>query len=83
MTPMDNKAVLPADVIEAIRAGRKIDAIKLLREAQDLGLKESKQAVDAYLRSNPSLRQPQSGTNGFLIIVVILFLGYVGYQLFK
>ena len=33
-------------IIEAIEAGRKIEAIKLYREATGLGLKESKEFID-------------------------------------
>ena len=42
--------LLPAEAIEALRRGNTIQAIKLLRAATGLGLKESKDAVDAYLR---------------------------------
>lgn len=37
---------LPADVIDAIRAGRKVEAIKLLREEKGLGLANAKVLVD-------------------------------------
>ena len=40
-------------VVAAIRGGRKIDAIKLLREETGLGLKAAKHAVEAYQYSNP------------------------------
>ncbi len=83
MRPENSTTDLPAEVIAAIQAGRKIEAIKLLREAEGLGLKESKNAVEAYIRSNPSLQQPQSKSNVFLTIVFLLLLGYVGYQLLK
>lgn len=39
---------LPPDVRSAVQAGRKIDAIRLLREATGLGLKEAKDAVEAF-----------------------------------
>jgi ribosomal protein L7/L12 len=38
---------LPAHVLAALAGGQKIEAIKLLREATGLGLKEAKDAVDA------------------------------------
>ncbi len=41
---------LPADVVEAIERGEKITAIKLLRTATGLGLKEAKDAVEAHGR---------------------------------
>ena len=45
---------LPANVLAALQAGNKIEAIKLLREATGLGLKESKDAIDEYDGRNPS-----------------------------
>ncbi len=42
----------PDDVLDALRANRKIDAIKLLREQRDLGLREAKQLIDAYVAKN-------------------------------
>lgn len=45
---------LSPEVEQAIAAGRKIDAIKLVREETGLGLKEAKELVDA----RASTRQP-------------------------
>ena len=39
---------LPSDVVEALRRGNKIEAIKRLREATGLGLAEAKSVVDAH-----------------------------------
>jgi len=74
---------LPPEVVSALRSGRKIEAIKLLREAKGIGLKEAKHAVDAYIRANPSIQPPKSGGNGMLFIVFVVFLGYVAYQFLK
>jgi len=41
---------LPAEVVEAIRKGRKIEAIKLLRERQDMGLANAQVLVDKAWR---------------------------------
>ena len=41
---------LPSNVMEALRAGNKIGAIKLYREATGLGLKESLDAIEAFER---------------------------------
>ena len=41
---------LPADVIQAIKDGRKIEAIKMLREATGLGLANAKVLVDRASR---------------------------------
>ncbi|MFT5447513.1 MAG: hypothetical protein ACI9DC_002688 [Gammaproteobacteria bacterium] len=80
---MNSSTDLPSEVVEAIHEGRKIDAIKLLREARGLGLKETKHEVDAYMRLHPSVRQLRSNSNGLVFIVVVLLLGYGAYQLLK
>jgi ribosomal protein L7/L12 len=72
---------LPDQVISQIRAGRKIQAIKLLRESRGMGLKEAKHAVDAYMLASPSPQQPQSSSIGLVLIVSLFLLGYVVYQL--
>lgn len=38
---------LPPEVMQALRAGHKVEAIKRLRRARGIGLKEAKDAVDA------------------------------------
>lgn len=43
---------LPPEVLAAIAQGRTIDAIKQLREAHGLGLKEAKDIVDAHRHGN-------------------------------
>lgn len=48
---------LPAAAIEALVRGQKIEAIKIVRENRGLGLKESKDAVDQYLKTRPDLEQ--------------------------
>lgn len=79
---MNESSNLPADVVNAINAGRKIEAIKLLREARGLGLKEAKHAVDAYIRENPSAQQPKSRSGGLIILVVLAIVGYAIYKSF-
>jgi hypothetical protein len=48
---MTSPSWLPPEVVAAIESGRRIDAVKLLRESRGLGLAEAKEAVDAYARS--------------------------------
>jgi hypothetical protein len=79
---------LSTDVIEAIRANRKIDAIKRLREHRGADLKEAKQEIDAYIRENPqvsALRPPKAESNfGRLILIAILLGGaYAAYRYFN
>jgi ribosomal protein L7/L12 len=58
---------LSAAAIAALHAGNKIEAIKLVREQRNMGLKEAKDAVEDYVRSQPSLQATlaaaQSETN--------------------
>ena len=57
---------LPDDAIAALQAGRKIEAIKILREAEGIGLKEAKQRVDRYAGENPHiLPEREAGSGGW------------------
>lgn len=47
----DVAPALRREIESAIAAGRKIEAIKLLREATGMGLQESKEAVEAMERN--------------------------------
>jgi ribosomal protein L7/L12 len=49
---------LPDNVTAALRAGHKIDAIKLLREATGLGLKEAKELIDQHATGLPMQETP-------------------------
>ncbi len=73
---------LSASVMEAIRSGRKIDAIKQLREERGLGLKESKHIIDrelaAYPSANPHLAQDNQSSH-FPTILVIVAIGVALY----
>ena len=54
-------------VLEALRAGQKLQAIRIYRQETDLGLKESKEAVDALddkLRAGVSHPSPLSEQKG-------------------
>ena len=44
---------LPSDVVEALQRGETIEAIKRLRAATGLGLKEAKDVIDEYASGNP------------------------------
>ena len=70
-------------VLQAVDAGRKIDAIKRLREETGLGLKEAKQEIDQL----SIIRRPQSATaveqGGAGAIVKIVLVGLVLYLLYE
>lgn len=84
---MASDSELPEDVLAAIRANRKIDAIKLLREHRGLGLKEAKHIVDAYVLKHPSQAvhespKAESGTGRLVLGVILLAMGYAAYRLY-
>ncbi len=59
------------EVRQLLLAGKKIEAIKLYREASGLGLKESKDAVEAVeseLRKTGLLPQKSSGCLSLLLL---------------
>ena len=81
---------LPAAAIEALRRGNKIEAIKLVRLERNNGLKEAKDAVEDYLRTQPALLQQLNisqarGREGFIrwLVVVLLVLAAVAYIYFN
>jgi len=71
---MDSDLELSAQVLNAIHAGRKIDAIKLLRKERGLGLKEAKDIVDAYGSSG--------GTGAIMVVLAIAAAAYAAYRYF-
>ena len=57
---MIDRNALPPAVIDALRRGDKIGAIKLLREATKLGLAEAKGAIDALEAAKSGRPAPPS-----------------------
>jgi ribosomal protein L7/L12 len=55
----DSAALLPEAAIAALSQGKKVDAIKIVREATGLGLKEAKDAVERYVRGDRPDRGPE------------------------
>jgi hypothetical protein len=47
---------LSVEAVTLLQEGRQIDAIKAVRDAEGLGLKEAKARVDAHLAREPLLR---------------------------
>jgi len=76
-------------VMSAIVSGKKIQAVKLLRQETGLGLREAKAIVDALsveqsVESStpvPGFRE-EGGANGLLAIGVAAVFAYVLYRLF-
>jgi ribosomal protein L7/L12 len=58
MNPTEPKTEsLPETAVAALMQGKKIEAIKIVREARQADLKEAKDAVEEYIRSHPMLQQ--------------------------
>ena len=77
---------LPPDVIEAIRSGHKIEAIKILRERTGIGLANAKVLVDRAWRTHgpqkpiPSFAdQPQGLGAASKVLLTVLVLAAIGY----
>ncbi len=47
-----NNLNLNQDVIDAIKSGKKVNAIKLLRDSERIDLKKAKNIVDSYCLNN-------------------------------
>lgn len=73
---------LPAAAVDAVSKGNKIEAIKIVRQERGIGLKESKEAVEAYLAERPDLASQYQAASGggkwvwaltLLIVMAILY----------
>lgn len=85
---MNPSAPLPQAALSALQQGRKIEAIKLVREAEGLGLKEAKDRVEAYVAGEPMLKErlatgSSSGPVGCLIAMALLVLGLIVFFLLR
>ncbi len=83
----EHSEALPPEAIDALQRGNKIEAIKIVREAKRLDLKDAKDRVDDYVKNDPILQQKfasaQAETTGSLIRWLILIaVAIVGYYLF-
>src|SRR5438105_12849623 len=75
---------LAGNVIDALRGGNKIEAIRLLRDQTGMGLKEAKDAVEAWEKSHPAPvhaspgQEPKRG-GAFRLFVALVVLALVAY----
>lgn len=65
---------LPEQAIAALNLGRKIEAIKIVRESSGLGLKDAKGLVDAYVATQPHLQDKLAATTTVTIRGCVFFL---------
>jgi hypothetical protein len=75
---------LSTEIVDALEAGRKVEAIKMLRVQRGLGLAEAKEQVDLYIAEHPQQhdRRQQSGLNLIPLIVAaaIAVLAYFAFE---
>jgi hypothetical protein len=68
---------IPQDVVEAIKAGKKIEAIKRLRETRPMGLKEAKEAVEAWQAEHPEVAPPpRRKASGSLLLTLTVVAAF-------
>jgi hypothetical protein len=79
MDRFGNSSSLPPDAVTALSRGSLIEAIKATRQATGLGLKESKDLVEAYLTQHAALnaryQEAVASTRGplrWLVLAVLL-----------
>jgi len=84
---MDKNGKLSASVMEAVRTGHTIQAIKRLRSEKGLGLKEAKhiidREIDAYRLANPNIALRQKSSPWPIVLVVfiaVVLYWYLGNQ---
>ena len=81
---------LSPEIYQALAAGRKIEAIKLIREETGLGLAEAKDIADvlsghgaADHTSPPPALKEEGGAGGFLAIVIAIVIAGLMYVFFR
>ncbi len=71
--------------ISALHHGNKIEAIKITREERNIGLKEAKDAVEEYVRSQPVLQsslaaaQNETKRSVMLWLAALIALALIAY----
>ncbi len=85
----NSPASIPAAAAAAVAAGNMIEAIKIVRREQHIGLKEAKDAVDAYVSQHPEMRAQASNSPGavpgrpWLWIGLAMFAGWLAWRLLR
>ncbi len=85
---MMNEQELSPEVFQLLADGRKIEAIKLIREETGLGLKEAKDLAEALLgehaptESAPPPITEQGGASGMIAIIIAVVIAYLVYVFF-
>ena len=77
---------IPPDAVAALSDGRKVEAIKIIRAATGLGLKESKDAAEAFLAANPAVMEGYKAKTAFTgggMMIVVLILALVAFLVYQ
>lgn len=69
----DNNTLSP-EAIAALEAGKKIEAIKVLREQRGIGLKQAKIEVDQYISEHPELNLQTTQSVGRVILIAVVVI---------
>ena len=79
-----NSPQLPAQAIAALSRGRKIEAIKIVHQQMGLGLKDSKELIEAYAQQHPqstatpvgitASKSRYSMTVGILVLLLVALM---------
>ena len=51
---------LPPEVVEALKLGRPVEAVKRLRKSTNIGLAEAKALIDAFSKGNTAYQSPSA-----------------------
>ncbi|MCH9693477.1 MAG: 50S ribosomal protein L7/L12 [Gammaproteobacteria bacterium] len=82
-----NEEKLSDAVMQAVRSGHTIQAIKRLRAERGLGLKEAKdiidREVDAYRLANPNAPMVQKSSGALKVVVIALIAAALYWYLTK
>ena len=84
--PPGTEMPLPPTVMQALRSGNQIEAIRLVREHRGLGLREAKLMVDAMVAGDPSLHgnlSPGSPRRSSSLLWLAIFLAVAAYILYR
>ncbi|MDH3440612.1 MAG: ribosomal protein L7/L12 [Gammaproteobacteria bacterium] len=79
---------LPPEVLDAIREGRKIEAIKILREAKGLGLANAKVLVDRASQTHgpkkaiPNFADQRQWWGQFTSLLIALLVVFIAYYFY-
>lgn len=89
-TEPSQSSSFPDAAVEKLWRGDVIAAIKVVRVERNLGLKEAKDLVDAYIRSQPTLRQKMEQAQAEMwqklkrgLLVALLFSAAAAYFFFQ